>query len=139
MYLLCGRFGCFFDHIDIDNINVNFQVVDRSHQTPFFDKFGSYVADICGLACTHKVYMCSGFGDSFAASYQCHSTSLISLSFEMYHLFFLSFSCLFLLHVVCSSSFCLSVLLGAFERAARDDGDGHQSAGGHHSKLRPLH
>lgn len=31
------------------------QVVERSHQTPFFDKFGAYAGDICGLACTHKV------------------------------------------------------------------------------------
>ena len=30
-------------------------MVTRSHESPFFDKFGSYVGDICGLACTHKV------------------------------------------------------------------------------------
>jgi len=27
----------------------------ESHNTTFFDKFGSYVTDICGMACSHRV------------------------------------------------------------------------------------
>jgi len=30
-------------------------MVHRSHNSPFFDKFGSYVAEVCGMACTHQV------------------------------------------------------------------------------------
>lgn len=31
------------------------KLVERSHESPFFEKFGSYVTEICGMACTHRV------------------------------------------------------------------------------------
>jgi hypothetical protein len=46
-------------------------VVARSHQTPFFDKFGAYVADICGLACTHKVQELKLRGVTFGFGFYC--------------------------------------------------------------------
>mmetsp|Transcript_17189 Transcript_17189/g.31198 ORF Transcript_17189/g.31198 Transcript_17189/m.31198 type:complete len:549 (+) Transcript_17189:82-1728(+) len=30
-------------------------LVKESHNTTFFDKFGTYVTDICGMACSHRV------------------------------------------------------------------------------------
>ena len=30
-------------------------IVDESHKSPFFQKFGKYTADICGLACNNEV------------------------------------------------------------------------------------
>ena len=115
-------------------------MVDRSHQTPFFEKFGSYVADICGLACTHKVSEYVGLivWISSINIFYFFISELIHLIWQLsLKNFSFCTSILLLLHPLFWAS--LDLCAGPLERAARHDGHGNQSLGGHHPQLRSQH